>query len=95
MTTTPIDDDTHYNEFMTFYGTVWLPNVVCTTSDFTDRFSINRHLARYYLFDRLTRKEGLLFRVMYYNKAYYLYKSPENLKRMKRFVWIGVKVEEH
>jgi len=84
----------HFQEFMDFYNKEWSDDLVFITSDFTSRFNIDRHLTRYYLFDRMTRKEGLLFRIMYKNKAYYLKKTPENLRRFKRFVWIGVEIEE-
>lgn len=88
-------DSGHYEKFLTFFEKEWTPDLVMLTSDFTQRFGLDRHLTRFYLFERMTRKEGLLFRVMYKNKASFIIKTPENLNMFKRFVWIGVQVEEH
>lgn len=88
-----IDDNGLMKQFMEFTTNEWNPDMVYTTGDFVKKYKITRHLARYYLFDKLVRQEKLLFRVMFYNKSYFIKRTPENIDMMSEFVWMGVKID--
>lgn len=77
-----------YDKFMEFVQNNWKENEVYTTSDFTKRFGITRHLARYYLFDKLTREDKLLFRTMLFNKSSFMKRTPQNIDMMSDFLWM-------
>ena len=77
-----------YDKFMDFVQNHWKENEVYTTSDFTKRFGITRHLARYYLFDKLTREDKLLFRTMLFNKSSFMKRTEQNIEMMSDFLWM-------
>ncbi|HOJ97294.1 MAG TPA: hypothetical protein PK024_10720 [Methanospirillum sp.] len=82
-----------YYQFRKFIEEEWDERNVYMTTDFVDKFNITRHLSRHYLYDIFTRKERMLFRVKFYNKAYYFKRTPQNVKEINEYRYIGIKIE--
>lgn len=82
------NEEKMYDKFVQFVDQQWKENEVYTTSDFTKRFGITRHLARYYLFDKLTREDKVLFRTMLFNKSSFMKRTSENIELMSDFLWM-------